>query len=192
MNNSNKFALLIIMFLLLLGNCKKSTDAEITPPINHNLILNSSFESVPGPSINGWTFRDSTIYAFFPDAPVGGGRYSIILRPVWRGPFSFNSVMTRVALPVGNYRYRVSCWTKRLTNGAGSLNLFMGTGNVDTMTATVSIPIVDSIWTFYSAEIVVANNSNDSAVVALHGGYSNIEYPADSTFFDLCKFERRD
>jgi hypothetical protein len=68
----------------------------------------------------------------------------------------------------------------------------VGTDDIDTMTATVTIPVVDTIWTSYSADIVVANHVSGSVVVALHGGYSPVGYPADSTFFDLCKFERLD
>lgn len=192
MNNSIKIDLLILLFLLSFGSCKESTDTNVLPPVDDNLILNPSFESESGPSLAGWSIRPTTNYAFSADAVVGGGSYSLIVRPVWRGFFSFNAVMTRISLPVGNYHYRVSCWAKRLTNGAGSLSLFVGAGNVDTMTATVTIPVVDTIWTFYSAEIFVKNQSSDSVVVAIHGGYSHIQYPADSTFFDLCKFERLD
>jgi len=187
-----KIVLFFLPFLLFSGSCKKSAESLNIQPIDHNLIMNSSFESVSGPSMDGWTFRDSTIFSFYPDAPVDGGRYSIILRPVWRGYFTFNAVITKVALPPDSGRYRLSFWGKRLLNGKGSLHLFIGTGNVDTMTATVTIPVVDTIWTFYSREIVVANQSSDSVVVALHGGYSPVGHPADSTFFDLCRFERLD
>jgi len=192
MRNSNKIYLFILLFSLLLVGCKKSIDSTVSPSVDHNLIKNSSFETSSGPSIQEWTFRDSTIYEFFPDAPVGGGRYSILLRTVWRGYFSFNAVMTKIALPKGTHCYRLSCWGRKQINGAGSIHLFVGKGNVETMTATLTIPVVDSLWTFYSTEIEIANNSNDSAVVALHGGYSPIQYPHDSTFFDLCKFEGLD
>lgn len=192
MKDSNTIVLIILLLLILYGGCKKPTDSAITPPKDQNLILNSSFESASGPSIDAWTSRDSTIYAFYPDAPVGGGRYSIILHTVWDGPFSFNSVITRVALPVGSHRYRISCWAKRLAHGGGSLSLFVGPGDIDTMTASVRIPIVDSVWTFYSTDIILANQASDSAVVALHGGNSPIQYLDDSSFFDLCKFERLD
>lgn len=192
MKNSNKIKLLLLLSFLLLWSCKKSTDPEVTPPTNQNLILNPSFESKSGPGTDGWTFRDSTIYTFFQDAPDGGDRYSIVLRTVWRGPFSFNSVTARAALPVGNYHYRISCWGKRLSHGAGSLNLFVGSGDIDTMMASVTISIMDTIWTYYSEDIYVANPSSDSIVVALHGGYSPVGYPDAATFFDLCKFEKLD
>ncbi|RMG21153.1 MAG: hypothetical protein D6732_27590 [Methanobacteriota archaeon] len=192
MNKAIKIILSLVSMLVFFMNCKKSTDAVTISPIDDNLILNSSFETESGPSLKGWIYSNTAEYGFFPDAPDGGGRYSLILRPVWRGYFSFNAVMTKIALPTGTHWYRLSCWGRKQINGAGSIHLFVGKGNVDTMTATLTIPVVDSLWTFYSTEIEITNNSNDSAVVALHGGYSPIQYLADSTFFDLCKFERLD
>ncbi|GMU96974.1 hypothetical protein [Ignavibacterium album] len=192
MKNSNKIVCIIIALLFVSTGCEKSDDTVIVPPLVQNLITNYSFESAEDPSIEGWTFRDSTIYSFYPGAPVGGGNYSVILRTVWRGPFSFNSLMTKVAIPVGAHRYRLSCWAKRLPYGAGFLALFVGSGNVDSMTTTIRIPITDTVWTFYSKDTVIINQDSDSIVVALHGGYSNIQYPDDLTFFDLCKFEKLD
>jgi hypothetical protein len=192
MKDSNTIVLIILLLLILYGGCKKPTDSAVTLPKDQNLILNSSFESASGPSIDGWIFRDSSIYAFSPDAPTAGGHYSVVLRTAWRGLFSFNSVMTRVGLQAGTHRYKLSCWAKRLAHGAGSLSLLVGPGDIDTMTASVRIPIVDSVWTFYSAEIILANQASDSAVVALHGGNFPIQYLDDSSFFDLCKFERLD
>ena len=193
MKNSSKVYLPILLFFLpTLWSCEKSTDSTTTPQVDQNLIPNSSFESATGPLIEGWNFRDSTIYDFFPVAPAGGGNYSVLLRPVWHGPFSFNSVMRRVALPVGTHRYRLSCWAKRLPDGAGFLALFVGPGDVDTMTTAMTIPIADTVWTSYSRNTVITNQASGTVVVALHGGYSPVGYPADSTFFDLCRFEKLD
>ena len=182
----------MVFCLTVVTACKKSTDSIITPPTGRNLITNSSFESESGPTIDGWTAHDSTTYVFVQDAPVGGGRYSIVLQPLWRGGLSWNSVIGRVALPLGNQRYRMSCWAKRTTERAGSINLFFGSGDVDTMTAVVSIPVMDTVWKSYSTELTWFNQTTDSAFVVLYGGWSNISYLIDSTFFDLCQLEQID
>lgn len=177
---------LTLAFCILIG-CKRETVTGPNEP--QNLISNSSFEINGNPSIGGWTFSDSSMWAILPDAPAGGGRYSIMLRPVGHNTFSYNSVIVRVALAAGSRLYRLSCWAKRTTERAGSINLFLGSGNIDTMTPYQTIVVTDSVWSYYSRDVTLANSSNDSVVVALFGGYSPISYPEDSTFFDLCKFE---
>lgn len=180
---------LSIVFTLPIG-CKRATVTE--PGEESNLIRNSSFESEAGPSLTGWalTFGDSSVFAIVSDAPTGGGRYSIALRTHWHIPVP--SIITRAALSPGSHHYRLSCWAKRAAEGVGAIDLFLSTGSVDTLTASATVPVVDSIWTYYSTELVVVAQSGDSAIIAIQGGYSPISYPADSTFFDLCNFERID
>ena len=173
--------------ICVLIGCKGETTTE--PIQTQNLIQNSSFESNGGPSIAGWIHADSSRWTIFPDAPNGGGRYSIVLYPAGRYTFSYNSVITKVAIFSGNHRYNLSCWAKRTSQRAGSIHLFVGSGDLDEMTAVQTIAVTESLWTYYSREMMISSSSNDTVSIALFGGYSPISYPGDSTFFDLCKFE---
>jgi hypothetical protein len=181
---------LALTFGILVG-CKKENITEPTEPTEPlNLIPNSSFEINGNPSTVGWQFRDSAIFNFARDAPSGGGNYSVVLVTFRPSSFSMNALIVKVPLAVGSHQYKLSVWAKREANGQGFISVFRHPGDIDTMTAFQTIVIADTVWSYYSTQMILSNATNDSVAVALNGGYAPISYLDSKSFFDLCKFER--
>lgn len=175
--NTNCMLSLIIP-LLALSACKRSTENLAGPAEYEQLISNPSFEQHGTPSLDGWDIEtniDSTV-RFSQDVPQSGGHWSVVLtvsdRVVAR-------LRTTVTVPNGTHRYRLSVWAK--SNGdTGVVRLILNKA------VRRSLTVSNTRWTLYETVDTVNTATGDTLTVELDGGVS----PGyNETSFDLCQLE---
>ena len=83
--------------------------------------------------------------------------------------------------------YKLSVWSK--AHGIGGWIDFV-LQRPDSLILRKQVRIVDSTWTFYSVIDTMSCSTQDSIVVKLTGGFSQLL--AGKTFYDLCQLEKLD
>lgn len=181
--------LLIILLLsipaLLFTGCK-SDNSVTNPPLEENLIANSSFESNSSPSLTGWipNSTDTFFIHFSSDVPFGGGLYSLWLRNEWSFP---GSIIYPISPPAGTHRYQLSAWAKAVRSSnlpaSGEMAILIRRAGVDSVRK--SYWFTDSTWTSASLLDTVTTASTDTLLVWLRGNPG--QFNSGYVLFDLCK-----
>lgn len=179
---NNKLLNCFFVFVVAVGmhSCKKSDGTIVGPPNATNLISNYSFEMNGTPSLQGWEPADTSVARLSPDVPPNGGTWSIYIETSW---LPAARVQTVIAMPQGNYSYRLSTWARRQQIG-GTVSLLLNG------TIRKSLPIVDTAWTAYTISDTLSTVVGDTVIVWLAGGAD--ELLGGRTYFDICRFERLD
>lgn len=175
---------LIFFFAACLITCAKKNDSMTNPPDKSGILINSSFELNGNPSLQGWTGQDTSFIKFSSDVPGGGGSFSITLDAVWAPPVFVKAI---VAAPQGIHIYKLSVWSK--AHGIGGWIDFV-LQRPDSLILRKQIRIVDSTWALYSVTDTMNCSVQDSIVVKLTGGFSQLL--TGKTFYDLCTLEKLD
>ncbi len=173
----------LALFLLIIIKCntnKTPLSSTDTDDINSpNLILNSSFEENGHQSLKYWYVDSTQIPYFDNDVPSGGGKWSIYLEASWYGPLP-KSPSYLLPLSSGEHILDFSLWGKyKSVCGAA----FLIQKNKDKQNIVGQIRIEDKNWTKYSLRDTVQLDANDSLIVLLYGGGS--EVVTGETHFDL-------
>lgn len=183
-------ALLLSVVIVLITGCK-SDDSVTSPSQAENLLVNTSFESHSGPSLEGWTANttDTSFVHFSFDAPVGGGMYSVWLLNYWPSP---GSILYPISPPTGTHRYQLSAWGKAVRTNplppSGVMAIVLRRAGVDSLRK--SYVFTDSTWTIASLLDTVTTNVSDTLLVRLHGGSGPLS--SGYTLFDLCNLVKLD
>lgn len=177
---------LITIFLLSIPtSCKKS---PTEPPIEINLLENSTFELNGAPSLHGWVVRDSSVVQFSEDLPTSGYGRSIVFKSMGRAPWLSNSIYAIVPAQLGTNRYRISVFGK--TRGAKGGGVYVGK-NINSSgkgTYCSSLSVEDTVWTLYSKIDTITTDANDTLFVIISGASSCTELIL--SYFNNCKFVR--
>lgn len=176
----------ILLVALTALSCK---DTVTNPTSGINLISNSSFDLNGTPSLQGWTVSDTSGVRYSTDIPQGGSGYSIVLGAQWFAPWPNGSIFVGIPTQNGPHRYRLSNWGKKI-NISGGVFIYLNrpTGNSSQFIA--ALPVVDTLWTFYSRTDTITTIISDSLFINISGG--GTEIASGTTYFNTCKFEKLD
>jgi hypothetical protein len=185
-----KIKLLIAFSLLIAANGCDQITTENLPPAGSNLLHNPTFDSNGTPSLQDWTVPDTGYVHFSSDAPFGGSGHTIAVTAHWFAVFPAGMVYQSVLPSLeGTHQYRLSVYGKRW-GIPGSLWLTINRPSDINSVLRMSIPISDTVWTFYVRTDTITTHSNDSLFVVIDGG--NTEIAAGITYFNTCKLEKLD
>ncbi len=176
------FSSILFLASIIFIVCQKSEESISGPINNHNLIINSSFETEGNPTLGDWLTDDINRVEFSNDSPEDGGKWSIALEADWSP--SPPSLFTLKKLVKGNHKYNFSFWAK--CEGIGGYG-YLSLKNLDTLIIKKYIQVVDTTWIIYSIIDTISSNEYDSIELKLSGGFSHLLY--GKTYFDLCKLE---
>jgi hypothetical protein len=179
----------LILFLLVVVSpgCKESTTGP--SQVSANLLVNSFFESNGMPSLQGWTVSDTSNVHFSKDIPPGGLGLSIILNARWFGPWPNGSIYQMVEAPVGNHRYRLSVFGKRIGVG-GAVDVHVGFPADTNSIRRISLSVQDTVWTYYSLTDTITIRANDILYLTISGGATEIR--SGTSWFNSCTVEKLD
>ena len=169
---------ILLLFSLLLYRC---SDSVIIPENENNLIPNPSFEENGDSSLAGWLVNMPSLVQFANDTPPNGGNWAITIDVLWGVG---NDVISTVKIPEGTHVYKFSFWSKFETTAGDAELLFITTDSVYSINR---VQVNSNDWMNYSVSDTITSNSNDSLMVKLSGGFSNIS--PGKTYFDICTLE---
>lgn len=174
-----------ISFFVLLLMFQSCSDNSVNQPAPaENLISNWSFEKNGQPIIEGWVLNPNGKYSFSNTAPEGGGMYSIQLDCNWGIP---NEIRTSVPAYWGNTKYEFSLLSRKEDfGGYFSINIKRS----DSLITLNKINIDSDSWRIYSVFDSIQTKKNDSLVIILAGGFSQVL--TGKTYFDLVRLEKLD
>jgi len=197
MQHTRTLILTIIFLGIFFHGCKKSGDTIVdSPPIDNNLIKNSSFESNGNPSLEGWItyWPGISLVQSVQDAPPGGGSWSVAIQNGTQ--MSGNEVRYKVAAPAtGKHAYRLSFWGKytsgsRLNWSSQFGEIWLDRGDVQISDSKWGVKMDTTVWKLYSVIDTLDTRSSDSLIVRLVGCIDGL--PSAITYFDLCRLEVAD
>lgn len=186
------FPYVVTFVLIALYGCSEFNEELINPPIDKNLISNSSFEINGAPSLQGWvkSSNDTSYINFSIDVPPDGGNYSVRLRNEWSFP---GSIRYFIVPETGTNQYLLSVWGKVLPHtpahlAGGDVSLFhINAGN---WTLRKYLYFSDTTWTRDTLLDTLSTTSSDTLAIILQGNIDQFSY--GYILFDLCKFEKLD
>lgn len=171
----------LYLFVCCFLSCENSVDPHNGS--NEDLIQNSSFEINGNPSINGWIYKSNfpTDTLFTNDVPPSGGNWSVLLQV---GDRQLKRLQTKIAVPAGTNRYRLSVWAKAYSSipisSSGFVSLELNN------TYIKNIAGADTTWKYYESIDTISANKGDTITVTLNSGTA---YGIRLSYFDLCRFE---
>ncbi len=169
----------LALFLLTISIRCNTNKNPLSSKDNTNIILNSSFEENGHQSLKYWYVDSTQIPYFDTDVPPGGGKWSIYLEASWYGPLP-KSPSYLLPLSSGKHILNLSLWGKyKSVHGSA----FLIQKNKDMQNMVGKIVIEDTTWTKYSFIDTVQLNTNDSLLILLYGG--GTEVVPGKTHFDL-------
>lgn len=176
---------IIFLLILIVGLSCKNIPTE---PTEVNLLTNPTFELNGAPSLHGWIVSNSAVVQFSNDVPHYGSGRSIIFKSWGKSPPLSNSIFAMIPAPAGTHIYRLSIFGKK-SGVVGGL-VYIGCNLRSNATAEYysSIPVVDSMWTFYSKIDTLTTDVSDTLFVVMNGGSACTE--SGSTHFNTVKFDK--
>lgn len=179
--------LILLVAATMFSGCSKSRDGISGPVGDENLLVNSSFETLGMPSLNGWFVSDTSEVHFAEEAPPSGGCWSVAINPGWVP--TMYSISTTIAAPEGSHRYELSFWTKSWdTWGMARIIL----KRPDTLAVRKYTAFSDTTWSTYSLVDTLSTDQGDSLVIELSGGMEEVSTVWSKTFYDLVRLEKLD
>lgn len=183
----------IVLFTAGCG-CKRETinpEETITSTNGQNLILNGNFEIDGQATAINWFFaggiEGDTSTPFSQDTPPLGGNRSLPLHPGWAPQVGFSE--TYINATGGTDVYELRVWMKSNNGWPGSISIGIGAKSQklypDPLTQVKSVSDTVTNWTEYILIDTLTTQANDTIVVRLSAGTSNLSLEADKVFFDL-------
>ncbi len=170
---------LALSAICCVGGC-----SEVGPPIDNNLIKNSTFEIDSKPSFQGWTVYayDSTYVTFSRDVPPSGGAFSASLRNAWILPGEIDYM---ILPPRGMHAYRLSAWTKTEDPAYGGIvSIEDNAGHV----LGGGWPYEpDTVWTLHVLVDTITTTPTDTLLIVFRG--NNRQWARGYTLFNLPRLE---
>ncbi len=181
----NRPSFIYFLFLVCFLSCSDSSYNITDSPPPEDLILNSSFETYAGPSLEGWIVEEESAVSFSHDAPKGGGNWAVAIHEAWI-PQTYK-ISYLIPASDGSSKYRFSFWAKSPIYGA---NARLWIKEPDLNKIVKVIPISSSYWVPYSTTFTIGTNTGDTIVVELDGG--STEVAAGSALYDLVELKKFD
>jgi hypothetical protein len=179
--HSIKFFMVILIAFYFSG-CSKD-DNSVNPP-NGILVWSTSFEKDGFFSTEGWTLPSNSDSST--DVPAEGGKYSLLLESN-SPPEVFAEIKVPVMTQYSDYKLSLWSYSTGITNdvnGKAVLSLLRNGSVVKSQSVLIDASVS---WYNYTIEDTFSVTANDSFLVQLSGGVSQL-LPG-KTFFDLIKLE---
>ena len=184
MSGFHYLILSLLMLTLTLACSDEST--SVNPNGVTNMISNSSFEDLDGPTTYGWLV-DEELAGFEDDMPPGGGEWSLVLNhgmpPEWGWARTF------VIDQPGEHIYCLTSWAKS-TGVGGAIYFGKWSNNEWVQEKHVMVPVDADNWTEYQIIDTINVQSADSLGITLWG--YGLEVEPGSVLFDLIELRKLD
>lgn len=181
---SNFYTLLISFALTLLTLACSDDRTSVSPNGAGNMITNSSFEDLDGPSTYGWLVNEE-LAGFDEDVPPGGGGWSLAL---YHGmPPEWGSARTIITNQAGKHIYCLTSWAKS-TGVGGAVYFGKWSGNDWVQEKHVMIPPDANSWTAYKIIDTLDVQVADTLGITLLG--YGLEVELGSVLFDLIQLRK--
>lgn len=171
---------ILFLTLVLFGGCTRDTtpvEFTNTNP-DDNIIGNPSFELDGIASTEFWNVTDTSLFNLDKDAPVGGGAWSLAVRPIPFGPIP-DSPSYLIPLYPEPYVFQLTFYAK-YQNIPGSIIILLKNGSRKLTTA--SLRVDSNSWQKYSLVDSLYAEDGDSLMILLFGGRTDAKN--GSTNFD--------
>jgi hypothetical protein len=181
---SNLHSLLFSLSVFLLTLACSDDRGGVSPDGTANMISNSSFENLDGPSADGWLISEELV-GFEQDAPPGGGGWALVLNHGM--PPEWGWAQISISDQVGKHVYHLTSRAKS-AGGGGAICFGAWSDNDWVQEKHVMISADANEWAAYEIVDTLDVRATDSLRIILWG--CGLEVEPGAVLFDLVQVRK--